>query len=177
MFDIGANRGNVTSFYLDYFQKIVCFEPNEELARYLENRFKDLGDRVRIDPRGLSDQEGERLFNMSDMDTLSTFSADWISHSRFAGQYQWERQTTVQTTTIDAAIAQYGTPGLVKIDVEGHELEVLRGLTRLLVSTAFAFEWVEEQHETLIEICRMVTALGYHNFAFTVPAARTPLLS
>lgn len=38
----------------------------------------------------------------------------------------------VEVTTLDAVAARYGTPAVVKIDVEGGELNVLRGGTKLL---------------------------------------------
>ena len=38
----------------------------------------------------------------------------------------------VEMTTLDAELDRLGAPGVVKIDVEGFELEVLRGAARLL---------------------------------------------
>ena len=43
---------------------------------------------------------------------------------------RWDAAETVPVTTLDALIAEHGPPRFVKIDVEGHEAEVLRGLSR-----------------------------------------------
>ena len=36
----------------------------------------------------------------------------------------------IETITLDDAIAKFGRPAYIKIDVEGHELEVVKGLTQ-----------------------------------------------
>jgi hypothetical protein len=45
----------------------------------------------------------------------------------------------VPVVTLDALIAQHGEPAFVKIDVEGYEPQVLRGLTRPVQALSFEF--------------------------------------
>jgi hypothetical protein len=52
---------------------------------------------------------------------------------------RWDDAETVPVTTLDALIAAHGTPRFVKIDVEGHEAAVLRGLSRPVPWVAFEF--------------------------------------
>jgi FkbM family methyltransferase len=168
VFDIGANRGNMTSFFIEHSEKVVCFEPNQELLSHIQNRFSSMIDtRIFLDSRGLSDKEETKTFKISNADTISTFSEDWINNSRFTGSYNWDKLVEVKTTTIDKIIDEYGVPDFIKIDVEGYELEVIKGLTKLLDSTTFSFEWVEEQYEKMKEIYEHLNNIGYMNFSFT----------
>jgi hypothetical protein len=43
---------------------------------------------------------------------------------------KWNIEKTVATDTLDNMILKYGKPNFIKIDVEGYELEVLKGLTQ-----------------------------------------------
>jgi FkbM family methyltransferase len=123
MFDIGANEGNTYQFYLSHYSKIVCFEPNPQLFNHLNTKFLK-NNQVIVDSRGLSNKNEDKLFKISNINTLSTFSDDWINQSRFTGAYSWNESITVKTTTLDNIIKEYGIPNFVKIDVEGYELEV-----------------------------------------------------
>jgi FkbM family methyltransferase len=168
VFDIGANRGNMTEFFLRNSNRVVCFEPNPSLIEHLRNRFSYISkERIIFDDRGISDKEGKKIFNISNADTISTFSEEWINKSRFTGKYNWGASIEVETTTIDSIIEQYGIPDFVKIDVEGHELEVIKGFTKTLSETIFSFEWAEEQYHNMIQISEIVKKLGYLKFAFT----------
>jgi hypothetical protein len=64
------------------------------------------------------------------MSSLSSFSKDWVetAKKRF-GNVAWNKQETVQITTLNNLISKFGTPKFCKIDVEGYEYEVLRGLS------------------------------------------------
>lgn len=165
MFDIGANVGNVSQFFSPICERVICFEANPNLVRYLNMRFKNSN--VIVDGRGLSDKTEIKTFNIATADTISTFSSDWINKSRFAGQYSWGNQVDVQTTTLDSIIEEYGVPDYIKIDVEGYELEVLLGLTKLLKNTIFSFEWAEEEYEKILKTIDHVKNLGYMKFGFS----------
>jgi len=176
IFDIGCNHGNMTDVFLLHTDKVICFEPNPRLVEHLKRKFSSyLNDRVIIDSRGLSNSIEKKVFRISNLDTISTFSDDWITKSRFAvanncnlkGQYHWNEEVIVQTATLDQVIKEYGIPDFVKIDVEGYELEVIRGLNKLHKDTVFSFEWAEEQYDKMNEIITHLKNLGYEKFAFT----------
>jgi FkbM family methyltransferase len=165
-FDIGANRGNMTDHFLSKGNKVICFEPNPDLVNWLRSKYKN-NQNVIIEDIGLSDKIETKIFNLSNADTISTFSNDWINNSRFTGQYAWNRQIEVKTTTLDQIIDQYGQPEFIKIDVEGYELNVIKGLTKLLENTTFSFEWAEEQYDSMKQIYEYLISLGYEKYAFT----------
>lgn len=165
IFDIGANLGSTVKIFIKKSEKIVAFEPNKLLVDNLKEIFKH--DNVIIDTRALSNKVGTKVFNVSNADSLSTFSEDWIHNSRFSNTITWDTQIEVETTTLDNIIEEYGIPDYVKIDVEGYEYEVLSSLTKFLPDTLFAFEWAEETKDKICLILEHVNNLGYRSFGYT----------
>jgi FkbM family methyltransferase len=164
IFDIGANKGSTVDFYKNYAKKVVCFEPNPNLVSTLKSRFENSN--VIVDSRGLSNIVGKKKFMISNADTISTFSESWVNNSRFSDSYKWNEGITVETTTLDSILNEYGIPDFIKIDVEGYEYEVLLGLNVLLENTVFAFEWAEEQFDGVQKSVKHLQNVGYNNFAF-----------
>lgn len=165
-FDIGANIGQTVDELLPNYDKIICFEPNPSLVTVIKNKFFN-NDKVTIEELGLSDKTETKKFNISNSHVVSTFSEDWINNSRFTNVYNWDTSIDVKTTTLDEVIDKYGIPYFIKIDVEGYEYEVLKGLTKLLDNTYFAFEWAEEQYKIVNKTVKYLKELGYNNFSYT----------
>jgi len=127
VFDIGAFEGFKTLEYLKLGASVVCFEPNRESARVLQDKFKD-NPHVRIEKCGLSDHEGVLLFYPSTVRAQSTFSQS-LKEAPWFSREQWSPAPyEVEITTIEKMVENYGLPGLVKIDVEGVEASVVRGM-------------------------------------------------
>jgi FkbM family methyltransferase len=165
-FDIGANIGQTVDELLPNYDKIICFEPNPSLVTVIRNKFFN-NDKVTIEELGLSDKIETKKFNISNSHVVSTFSEDWINNSRFTNVYNWDTSIEVKTTTLDEIINKYGIPYFIKIDVEGYEYEVIKGLTKLLENTYFAFEWAEEQYGVVNKTIEYLKELGYQNFVYT----------
>lgn len=137
VFDVGANRGDKADWFLDRGARVVCVEPQPRLADHLRGKYRDQP-RVSIVDKGLSDAPGSRtLFINNRMDVISTFAEHW-KQGRFADQ-TWDEEIQVPITTLDALIDQFGMPRYCKIDVEGHEVEVMSGLTRPVPCLSFEF--------------------------------------
>ena len=52
---------------------------------------------------------------------------------------RWTRRVTVRTTTLDALIEEHGEPTFCKLDVEGYELQSLKGLSWPLRCLSFEY--------------------------------------
>ena len=70
--------------------------------------------------------------------------------------------TKVRTITLDEMVEKYGTPDMIKIDVEGYEYEVLQGLSAK--QKKICFEWHEEEEDTLYKIVEHLQNLGYSQY-------------
>jgi FkbM family methyltransferase len=165
VFDIGANLGNTVKIFTEVSEKVIAFEPNPILIHGLKEMFKN--NNVIVDVRGLSNEVGKKIFNISYADSVSTFSQDWIHNSRFSKKITWGYPTEVETTTLDNVIDEYGIPDYVKIDVEGYEYEVISSLTKFLPETLFSFEWAEEMTDKIYLTVEHAYNLGYKTFAYT----------
>ncbi|HEY6506205.1 MAG TPA: FkbM family methyltransferase [Chitinophagaceae bacterium] len=137
IFDIGANDGHKTAAFLSLSEKVVCCEPDSENFRLLQARFRNKKARVILENKALSDQQGMATFNIHHPGSaFNTLSNKWMKVleqddvKRWDEKIQFSATQTVETTTLDRLIEQYGLPGFIKIDVEGFEETVLKGLSQ-----------------------------------------------
>jgi FkbM family methyltransferase len=142
-FDVGANVGNRVYPLLKLKAKVVAIEPQQICFEELEKKF---GDKIKLVKKGLGEKEEIKEFFISSSSTLSTFSKDYIDsvkNGRFS-EYEWNKVETVEMTTLDNLIKGFGVPKFIKIDVEGYELEVLKGLNSPVEMISFEY-FVPEQ--------------------------------
>jgi FkbM family methyltransferase len=127
--DVGANRGQT----IDAFQRIFAtpvihaFEPASEMFRVLEERA--FGPGVSLHHMALGREPGEREFNNYQSRYLSSFlPLEKHPQNRFRA-IEVERTESVRIGTVDAFVEEHGLTrvDLLKIDVQGFDLEVLLG--------------------------------------------------
>jgi FkbM family methyltransferase len=119
--------------------------------------------KVTVIPKGLAEKPGTLDFSIcSEAHTISTFSEQWKT-GRFA-EYKWDKVIQVPVTTLDALIAAHGVPAYCKVDVEGFELSVLKGLTRPL--PLLSFEFSREFIDNARECARYLEGVGFDRFNY-----------
>jgi FkbM family methyltransferase len=130
-FDIGANVGEVTRVLLALGCRVVSVEPQPRVAQYIP-----AGAEVVIAACGA--QAGEAtLFEVPNNPYLTTLRRD-IAQAAEETNGSWASvETTTAVVTLDLLIERYGVPSFCKIDVEGFEAEVLRGLSVPLPALSF----------------------------------------
>jgi len=129
VFDVGANVGNRVKVFLDLGCKVIAVEPQQECIIELRKKF---GNSITIIDKGLGESVGEKTLYLTDVSTIASVSEEWIDNvkqNRFS-QHNWDRQIKIDLTTLDALIGEFGIPKFCKIDVEGYELQVLKGLSK-----------------------------------------------
>lgn len=164
-FDIGSNIGKTVDILRQNFKKVISFEPNPRLVNLLKQNYENKN--VVVDGRAISFQNGIQEFKISNADTISTLSKDWVENSRFSESYNWNTSIMVETLTLEKAIEEYGVPEYIKIDTEGYEYEILTNFNQFLPNTIFSFEWAEEQKDKINQSLIHLKNLGYQNFGFT----------
>ena len=148
---------------------VLSFEPNPaNLARLRTNlqRNADLAARIEVLPMALADRSGELTLVSSDDVDGGGSSCSFLSGSDTPFShttYDTFARTTVAVRTIDELA--YGgarpAPSLIKVDVEGAELMVLRGASRTIAQIAPA--WLIEIHTIglMFQIDALFHAAGY----------------
>jgi FkbM family methyltransferase len=144
IFDIGANDGHKTDAFLNMSKKVVCCEPDSENFKLLKVRFRNKKNRVFIENKAVSDKEGFSEFHIYHPGSaFNTLSSKWMKLLEEDNMKKWNEpieftQTqTVATTTLDRLIQKYGVPDFIKIDVEGFEQWVLKGLSQKVAYLSF----------------------------------------
>ncbi|UCC94933.1 MAG: FkbM family methyltransferase [Candidatus Omnitrophota bacterium] len=177
-FDIGAGKGSRTKVFLELKARVICIEPQETYLNELYRRFGK-NKRANIVAGGVADREGFLELSICENEPrVSTMSDRFKNDSIFAKEYGyvWKRVEKVPVTTLDVLISQYGMPAFCKIDVEGFEVQVLRGLTKpiSLISFEFTADFFDDMERC---INRLLQVGNYRfNFAIAEPTNRQGLV-
>ncbi|WP_313803511.1 FkbM family methyltransferase [Flavobacterium sp.] len=162
--DIGTNKG----IYLYQAEKVITngkiigFEPNKSLVNYIQPLFP----KAEIYPFAVSSKSGTAVLNIPKkgnglQDTRASLEAmgddveqieiQMVALDEFAKEKQW--------TKID----------VVKIDVEGHEFDTIKGCSEILktIKPIFIIEIeLRHAHYPIHEIFDFITNFGYEVFYF-----------
>jgi FkbM family methyltransferase len=141
--DIGANIGIYTiaaAHRVGSTGKVYAFEPHKVnvLALMRNVAANNFYDRVTVFSCALSDRPAVARFNYSSI--VGGSSGSQFGHVRAAGkatEFAPVAREMVLGTSVDALLAEQAiaSPALIKIDVDGNELPILRGMRALLTGT------------------------------------------
>ena len=144
-FDIGANFGWRTDIFLKLGARVVAIEPQDACIKELQKKYGN-NKRVILIKKAISDNHGEEELMISGSHTLSSMSKEWINSIKSSEMFfvstkafSWQKSIRVQVTTLNQLIKDYGKPSFCKIDVEGYEYKVLKGLSEPINTVSFEF--------------------------------------
>ncbi len=135
VFEVGAHIGYISVYLAKLVGnsgQVVVFEPSRENLSYLRRNVASR-DNVTVVPMGVGDAVGQLTLNVENLtgqnnsflDTYNTFE----SNARSSHIDVSIRHELVDVTTIDAWLGTHAQrPSFLKIDVEGFELQVIRGM-------------------------------------------------
>lgn len=154
--DVGANIGNHSLYFSGHFDQVYSFEPNPRTYKVLSLN-ADLVTNV-----------STYNFGLSDVDSIAKLSVNPnnIGASSVTSKLQ-ENLVDIELRTIDS-LGYLKNIGLIKIDVEGHEVEVIRG-AESLIRRDFPFILFEQHFEEFdngdSQVVQLLNQIGYKSFA------------
>lgn len=163
MLDVGANIGNHAVRLARHFARVRAFEPNPRAFALLEVN-AELGGNIVCHAFGLSSANRPALikFNARNLGGAALTEAP--------GDLEpGETQMTVELRTLDSCVGPTEDIGLIKIDVEDHEREVLLGARETIARCRPVI--VFEQHFAGVkggtsEVVELLRGYGYHDFRY-----------
>jgi FkbM family methyltransferase len=163
VYDIGANKGNKVKPLLQMGYKVIALEPEKKALSTLSWRFGKNKKVILVD-NGVSDKEGELAIHIAgNRSGLNTLSDKWVNSLETEKENRWQKKHsfkdsyTVKVTTLDHLFSTYGIPYFIKIDVEGYENKVIKGMRRLPAFISFETNLPEFLAETIECIQHLVS--------------------
>ena len=130
VFDVGANQGEYSEIYTNEGARVIAVEPNSAFA----TRLHALARTCDIRPvfKAIGEVPGTAVLNVCSTPGFSTLvkpGAPWMEESPDYQHVSWTHTLEVPVTTLDHLATEFGQPEYVKIDVEGFEINVLKGMS------------------------------------------------
>jgi len=168
IYDIGAHLGSRTRVFLELGHPVVAVEPQRRFFEIIAAGLADQSNCSLIHG-AVGAESGTAEIQISDRyPTVSSLSPDWIGAGVAAGVLQgvsYNRSETVRLYSIGELMELYGPPAFIKIDVEGFEYEVVRGLRAPV--PALSFEIVPSSLDLTRRCVEHLEGLGKYRYFFT----------
>lgn len=153
IFDVGSHRGESIDYFikLKNLKKIQSFEPQKDIFLVLKKKYKN-NNKVILNQIALSQNENYKDFYINDLSSTSSFSrlnkkSLWlkIKNRILNKKNPIINKIKIRSLTIDKFIKQKKIKkiDLLKIDTEGHELEVLKGALKTIKEHKVKFILIE----------------------------------
>ena len=172
-FDIGANKGDRTEIYLGAGATVVAVEPQPECIKTLAERFKG-NPHLKLVQKAAHHEVTRLDLRVCNMNEVSSLSGKFIHYYERYDYLNWEHSIRIETTTPDLLIKEFGLPQYCKIDVEGWEENVLKGLSKPV--PVIEFEFNAPFIEDAIRCIEIIASLGNYNYNYSIYETYTPVL-
>jgi FkbM family methyltransferase len=156
VFDVGANLGHYTETFSALGARVVAVDPDPRNVEFLRKRFPA----VPVEACALGSAEGMATLYLADPEQTNCTSlhADWVDRNTVR-----VGEIPVPVRTLENLVARYGEPRYIKLDTEGHDYDILCGLS-------FRPEWIsfEFSPADLEPALKSIELLGGYEFNFVI---------
>jgi FkbM family methyltransferase len=158
-YDIGANAGFFSllgSLLVGPSGRVISFEPHPATARSCKAQLKANSlENVTVVVAAVTDTVGTAELSDGEYSVMTSL--------KDAGTAP--KTITVATTTLDREITEYPVPDVVKIDIEGAEIDALRGAHVLIDNNKPIFLVELHSKELATQYEALMKAYGYQTFS------------
>jgi FkbM family methyltransferase len=160
VYDVGAFQGLLTLFFASRAKAVVCFEPNSQNhKRLVENLMLNGIQNVEVRKVGVgSRHEMRRMVASPLMPGGASVDGKTVEELLRAGVRTAVEEISIVTLDEEIAQASLPAPDFIKIDIEGWEIEALRGARNTLELQKPAL-FLEMHGETMREKRRKVAEI------------------
>jgi len=174
-FDIGANYGEYTAAFLSLgARRVVAIEPQSSLIEFIEAAFFEEVKSGRLVTRsaavGAEQGKAELFIGPDPARSMSSLSRAFVDTSRANGETWENAPMEIELLTLDSLIEELGVPDYIKIDVEGFDLEVLRGLSKPINLVSFEFITQPSLIDIAADCIKRLQRLAQYEFNYQVEA-------
>jgi FkbM family methyltransferase len=167
--DVGAHNGFFSLLYAaaDPSNRVLAFEPSNDLRSRASHltAINHLAHQIEISASAVADKSGIVEF-------FADSSSGFVQAQAYPGnEPSGFHPVTLRATTLDEACAERAlVPSLVKVDVEGYELEVLQGAKTVLerhrptIFLELHLNYLEQRRRSPSEVLNLLEMYGYHFF-------------
>ena len=151
--DIGANMGVIGQALITNGYAVEAFEPQPELAEITKENFSAVGLDFKVHNVAVGASAGVVTMPKVHYSSKGNFGGLSVGQSSIYGSYD------VPLVTIDSF--GYTDVGFMKIDVEGYEIEVLRGAQETILRCAPIMYIEDDRSEKSAALRAFIGQLGY----------------
>ncbi len=172
--DIGAAGGLFIMHLVDYSKDCIAFEPIPDAVVDLKSMIKSVGAKnATIESVALSDKDGEAVLRMLVKDP----GRSTIEEANILEDEEATEKTGVKVKIKKLDDFNYSNIGFIKIDVEGHEMAVLKGAEQTIRKNLpnFLIE-IEDRHKenAVKDVPAYLKQFGYECF-FIIDGSLKPI--
>jgi FkbM family methyltransferase len=173
-FDIGGNVGRRTEIFLKLGATVVTAEPHDGCMKELQMVFGK-NKKVTLIHKALGEKEGFfEMMTITEVTQISSLSQNWVNILHASDKYEkYDKTVKVPVTTLDLLIQQFGIPVFCKIDVEGFEEEVLKGLTQPIRMVSFEFHSHSGVIDSTINCIKYLSMMGRVHYNYSLEESVT----
>jgi len=146
LIDVGSHKGEFLKSFLDInkIRKFYCFEPQIEVFKFLKKEFKN-NKKVKLHNFALGESQGKKKIYISNLTSLSTMSkfddkSFWLKFKNLivGDKRRSNSVSRIKQKKIDMIFKNISLKkSFLKIDVEGYELNVLKGCEKKIKEISY----------------------------------------
>jgi len=171
VYDIGAFHGLLTLFFALHAKEVICFEPNtQNHKRLMENLTLNEVGNVRVCKVGVGSRNGKlRMVASPLMPGGASVNSSIVDRLLRAGTGTTIEEVPVIALDDEIPRAGLPAPDFIKIDIEGSEIEALKGARHTLEVYQPALflemhgETASEKRRNVAEIVALLWDLNFRN--------------